>query len=117
MATMSNVSKAAIAGFAAGALVSTFAGFVFGGWLTTSKADSIAQSKVSDAVIAVLAPICADRFNGSSDRQAKLKELNGKNEWERAVFIEKGGWAKSSGNNEASRGVARACAELIVSDK
>ncbi len=72
MATMSNVSKAAIAGFAAGALVSTFAGFVFGGWLTTSKADSIAQSKVSDAVIAVLAPICADRFNGSSDRQAKL---------------------------------------------
>ena len=117
MATMSNVSKAAIAGFAAGALVSTFAGFVFGGWLTTSKADSIAQSKVSEAVIAVLAPICADRFNGSGDRQAKLTELKGKNKWERAVFIEKGGWAKSSRSNEASRGVARACAELIVADK
>jgi hypothetical protein len=117
MATISNVSKAAIAGFAVGAIVSTFAGFTFGGWLTSSKADSIAQSKVSKAVVAELAPVCADRFNRSGDKLAKLSELKGKNEWDRAVFIQEGGWAKSSGSNEASRGVARACAELIVAEK
>ena len=117
MVTISNVSKAAIAGFAVGAIFSTVAGFTFGGWLTTSNADSIAQSKATKAVVAALAPICADKFNELDDRLAKLTLLKEKNEWDRAVFIEEGGWAKTSGSTEASRGVARACAELIIADE
>lgn len=54
--------------------------------------------------------------NEGADRLAQLTQLTGKNEWERVVFIEEGGSAKMPGNDGASRGVARMCAELIVAE-
>ncbi len=114
---MTNVPKAAIGGFAAGAMFSALAGFTIGGWLTSSKAESIAEARATKAVVAALAPICAEKFNASDDRSAKLAQLREKNEWDRVVFLEEGGWAKTSESSRASQGVARACAELIVAGK
>jgi hypothetical protein len=96
---------------------SALAGFTLGGWLLSSKAESIAEARVTKAVLVALAPICAQKFNASDDRSAKLAQLREKNEWDRVVFIEEGGWAKTSESSVAPQGVARACAELIVAGK
>ncbi len=114
---MSNVTKAIIGGFVAGAIFSAAAGFSVGGWMTGSKAESLAQDRESSAVATALAPICVTNFNEAGDRSAKLSELKGRNEWQRTVFIEDGGWAKMPGGDKSNRSVARMCADLLIAEK
>ena len=42
---------------------------------------------------------------------ASFKELGELNSWKRAEFIEKGGWNKMPGQEEADYAVSRACAD------
>ncbi|MBU2533747.1 MAG: hypothetical protein KKB37_13480 [Alphaproteobacteria bacterium] len=109
--------KAPLLGALVGAIVSTVAGFTVGGWMTSSKADSLADKQSAAAVVSALAPICAANFKGDVDRATQLVGLKTKSEWEQVDFVEKGGWAKMPGSKETNRGVARACAEIIVAGK
>jgi hypothetical protein len=106
--------KAPLIGAIAGAIISTVAGFTIGGWMTSSKAESLANTRSTAAVVSVLAPICARNFKDGADQTDQLAALKSKSAWEQAAFIEKGGWAKMPGTTEISSGVARACAEIIV---
>jgi len=45
------------------------------------------------------------------NNEAKLKELQAVDSWQRAEFIEKGGWDKMPGQEKAGYAVARACAD------
>jgi hypothetical protein len=47
------------------------------------------------------------------NHEEKLKELAEVSSYQRANFIEKGGWDKMPGQEKASWGVSRACAEGI----
>lgn len=106
--------KAPLIGAMAGAIISTVAGFTIGGWMTSSKAESLADIRSTAAVISVLAPICAQNFKDSADQAAQLAVLKSKSAWEQEAFVTKSGWAEMPGVAETSSGVARACAEIIV---
>ena len=109
--------RAPLLGAVAGAILSTVVGFTLGGWMTASKADSVADARSTAAVISALAPICANNFKSGEGQAAQLTKLKATSAWQREAFVRKGGWANMPGVAKASSGVARACAEIIIAGK
>jgi NhaP-type Na+/H+ or K+/H+ antiporter len=100
-------------GAAAGCAITLVLGFGWGGWQLHSKAEKMAQEKANSAVVAVLAPICADNFQHAAGAKATLVELKATDSWKQDTFVEKGGWATFPGNAEPNRNVAEACAKML----
>ncbi len=71
---------------------------------------------VTKAVVAVLTPICVDRFRTAADVKVTTAALNATDSWGRYTFVEKGGWATFPGNKEPNSGVADACARILSGD-
>jgi hypothetical protein len=99
-------------GAAAGCAITLILGFGWGGWQLESKAQKTAEQSAIRAVVAVLAPICVDRFQRATDSKASLIALKATDSWKQDTFVEKGGWATFSGS-EPNRSVAEACAKLL----
>ena len=97
-----------------GAIVLAIIGFSWGGWVTGSTAQKMAEEMAEDAVVGRLAPICVEQYNQDSEKDEKLKELQDESSWKRGDYVEKQGWATMPGENEADRNVAKKCAELLV---
>jgi hypothetical protein len=57
---------------AIGAVASMVIGFSWGGWVTGSTANGLAAERADTAVIAVLAPICMEKFLQNGDAKANL---------------------------------------------
>ncbi len=112
-------TKPALWGAAGGALALAIIGFAWGGWTTGGKADLMAQTRANDAVVAVLAPVCVDKFEKASDAPANKAALMKVDSWAQAEFVEKGGWAASSPGStpEQMSAVAKACAALLAQGK
>ena len=68
--------KRLLQGAAAGAVATIVVGFYWGGWSLGSTADKIAKQRTELAVIAALAPVCADKFRGLPDAEAKQVALS-----------------------------------------
>ena len=62
-------------GVAIGAIASMAIGFSWGGWMLGSTANRHAAEQASTAVVAVLTPICVEKFLQNSDAQANLAAL------------------------------------------
>jgi hypothetical protein len=60
--------KRLLQGAAAGAVATMFIGFYWGGWSVGSTADKMAKERSELAVIAALAPVCADKFRTAGRR-------------------------------------------------
>ena len=99
--------KHGIWGLVIGAIITMIIGFAWGGWTTGGSS----QRRSEEAVLATRAAICVAQFMKQPNAQEKLKELKEISSWDRATFIEKGGWDKMPGEKEASSTVSRACAE------
>jgi hypothetical protein len=98
-----------------GAAALAFVGFQFGGWVTGGKASEMAQQKADRAVVAVLAPICVDKFRHAQNAEANLVKFNAINyAYEKGAYVSEGGWA-TFGDSKPNSAVAQACAELLVS--
>ena len=96
-----------------GAVVAMIIGFGWGGWTTAATTQKISE----EAVLASQAAICVAQFVKQPNHEEKLKEIEKTSSWERAKFIEKGGWDKMPGQKDADYGVARACVdglELLI---
>jgi hypothetical protein len=52
-------------GAAGGGVALAIVGFIWGGWTTTSMANKLADERADSAVVAVLAPICVEKFQQS----------------------------------------------------
>ena len=50
-------------------------GFSWGGWVTGATAHKLAADQAGAAVVAVLTPICVEKFLQNSDAQANLAAL------------------------------------------
>lgn len=109
--------KPACWGAVGGAAVVAFIGFNWGGWVTSATADQRAEHLASKAVVAVLAPICVDKFQQQTDSGANLAVLKKISSWQQGPFIEKGGWATMPGSKAPDSSVASACAELLNRSK
>jgi hypothetical protein len=99
-------------GAAAGCAITLVLGFGWGGWQLNSKAQKMAQERVNSAVVAVLAPICADKFQHAAGAPATLVKLKATDSWKQDTFVTDGGWATFPGS-EPNRNVAEACAKML----
>ncbi len=101
-------------GAAAGAAATIAIGFIWGGWVTGGTAKDMERKSANSAVIAVLAPICADKFRQANDATMKMTELKKVSSWQQDTFIADGGWATFAGKTSPEPGVAQACANLLT---
>ena len=84
-----------------------------GGWVTGGTARKTALRDVKEATIAVLAPICVDKFETNADAALNVSSLKKISPWQQASFIERVGWATMPGAVSSDMGVAQACAEIL----
>jgi hypothetical protein len=105
--------KPGIWGAVIGAAVISVLGFSLFGWTLDSTAEKMAKERALTAVVEVLAPICAERFQQQADAPAKLKEFGKASTWDRRSIIEKGGWATVPGTDTSNSAVVTACAERL----
>ena len=98
-----------------GAAAISVVGFSSFGWTLGSTAERMAKEQAQNAVVAVLAPICVEKFQHQTDAATKLIEFKKvSSSWDRRSFIEKGGWATTAGTGAPNTAVATACAERLV---
>ena len=70
-------------GAVAGAVATMFVGFYWGGWSLGSTVDKMAKEQSELAVVAALAPVCADKFRALPDFDAKKTALSKVDSWKR----------------------------------
>jgi len=99
--------KYGIWGLIVGAVITMIIGFAWGGWTTFGTTKKLS----AEAVLASQAAICVAQFMKEPNHEEKLAEFEKISSWERAKFVEKGGWDKMPGQKEADHGVARACSD------
>jgi hypothetical protein len=111
--SLTRLSQGAVAGFLATVII----GFNWGGWTLESTAKQMADKSANSALVAALAPMCADKFRQAADAKLNMVELQKVSSWMQDSYIEKGGWATFSGMTSPERGVAQACAHLLTAVK
>jgi hypothetical protein len=105
-------------GIAIGAIASMVIGFSWGGWVLGSTAHRLAADQASTAVVAVLTPICVEKFLQNSDAQANLAALREiSTNWQQGQYLEKGGWTTRPGATSSDYELARACAAKLIEAK
>ncbi len=111
-----NAEKIKIGVWAAigGAILTMIIGFAWGGWVTGGTAQSRSEKMSEDAVANRLAPICVAQFNQDSEKTQKLRKLEETDNWKRADYIEKQGWATMPGEEKPDSKVAEACVKLLM---
>jgi len=87
-------------------------GFSWGGWVLGSTAHRLAADQASTAVVAVLTPICVEKFLQNSDAQANLAALR-----EISTNWQQSGWATRPGATSSDYELARACAAKLIEAK
>jgi len=99
--------KFGIWGLICGAIIAMIIGFAWGGWTTRGGTEKMSD----EAVLASQAAICVAQFMKDPNHEQKLQDLGKMETWQRAEFIEKGGWDKMPGQEKAGSYVAQACAK------
>ena len=100
-------------GLGIGAVIAMIIGFGWGGWSTASATQKMTEKALLESRTA----ICVAQFMSDSSNSDNLLEFAKIDSWKRWELVEKGGWDKMPGQEEAGDGVARACAngiELLV---
>ena len=95
--------KYGVWGLILGAAIAIAIGFAWGGWVTRASS----QEATDAALLATRAEICGAQFSKAPDYEANLKEFEALDSWKRPDFIEKGGWDKMPGEQEASRSAVK----------
>src|SRR3981081_4465714 len=90
--SLTRLLQGAFVGFVATCIV----GFNWGGWTLGSTAKQMADNSAMTAVVAVLAPMCVDKFQRASDATNQLTELKKVGAWQQGTLVEKGGWATAT---------------------
>ena len=105
--------KRLLQGAAAGAVATMFVGFYWGGWSVSSTADKMAKERSELAVVAALAPVCADKFRALPDVAAKTVALSKVESWKREEEFPKE-FVTLPGETSPSSALVRACYALLV---
>jgi hypothetical protein len=103
-------------GAAVGAVATMFVGFYWGGWSLGSTADKMAKERSDLAVIAALAPECADKFRALPDADAKKAALSKVDSWKRGDEFPKE-FVTLPGESYPSSALVAACYTLLFAPK
>jgi hypothetical protein len=108
--------KRLLQGAAAGAVATMFVGFYWGGWSLGSTADKMAKERSELAVIAALAPVCADKFRALPDAEAKQVALSKVESWKRRDEFPQE-FVTLPGESYPSSALVDACYTLLLAPK
>ena len=108
--------KRLLQGAAAGAVATMFVGFYWGGWSLGSTADKMAKERSVLAVVAALAPVCADKFRAQPDAEAKQVALSKVDSWKRRDEFPKE-FVTLPGETYPNSVLADACYTLLFAPK
>jgi hypothetical protein len=103
-------------GAAAGAVATIVVGFYWGGWSLASSADKMAKQRSELAVVAALAPVCADKFRALPDAEAKKVVLSKVDSWKRRDEFPKE-LVTLPGDSYPSSALVDACYTLLFAPK
>ncbi len=105
-----------IQGACIGAVATMFVGFYWGGWTLPSTAEKMAKDQASSAVVAVLAPVCAEKFRALPDTDAKQAALIKVDSWKRRDEFPKE-FVTLPGETYPSTALVDACYTLLQAPK
>ena len=109
--------KRLLQGAAVGAIATIFVGFYWGGWSLGSTADKMATGQSKLAVVAALAPVCADKFRAQPDAAAKTIALSKEvYSWNRAKDFPKE-LITLPGETDPNSALVDACYTLLMAPK
>jgi hypothetical protein len=108
--------KRLLQGAAVGAIATIFVGFYWGGWSLGSTAEKMAKERSERAVIAVLAPVCADKFRALPDFEAKKVALSKADSWKRRDEFPME-LVTLPGESYSSSALVDACSTLLLAPK
>ncbi len=108
--------KRLLQGAAAGAAVTIIIGFGWGGWSLGSTAERMAKEQSDVAVVAALAPVCADKFRALPDAEAKTMALSKADSWKRGDEFPKE-LVTLPGQSYPSSALVSACTTLLLTPK
>ncbi len=105
--------KPALWGAAGGAIVwwvVLSSGF---GWTSAGTTLKLANGLAEKAVVAALAPVCAEKFNAQPDVAAKRVALNDTGSWQRRELFPKE-WVTLPGGSYPNSDLVDVCSDLIL---
>ena len=108
--------KRLLQGAAAGAVATIVVGFYWGGWSLGSTADKIAKQRTELAVIAALAPVCAEKFSALPDADVKKAALSKIDSWKRRDEFPKE-LVTLPGESYPNAALVDACSTLLLAPK
>jgi len=108
--------KRLLQGAAVGAVATIFVGFSWGGWSLGSTAEKMAKERSEVAVVAALAPVCADKFRALPDAEAKKVALSKVETWKRGEEFPKE-LVTLPGETYPSSALIYACSTLLLAPK
>ena len=108
--------KRLLQGAAVGAVATIAVGFIWGGWSLGSTADKMAKERSEVAVVAALAPVCADKFRALPDAEAKKVALSKVETWKRGEEFPKE-FVTLPGETYPSSALIYACSALLLAPK
>ena len=101
--------KPGLMGAAVGAVALAIIGFSWGGWITGSSADELANDRSEEAVITALTPFCVQNSAQDPNVEQTIAQMKSSRAYQRSDFIVKAGWATMPGDSEPNLVLARAC--------
>ena len=102
-------------GLAVGVIGTLIIGFVWGGWNTGGTVHEKVEAATVTAMVAVLAPICADKFERAAKADNNLiVKLTAADSWRRDDHLLKAGYATFPGGAEPNNDVANGCVKLLA---
>ena len=106
--------KPAFIGAVLGGLVTVIVGFNYGGWVSGSSAERMANQQSAAAVTAALLPVCVSQSKADPEAAAKAAQLGAlSSSYERRDFVMKAGWATMPAAQSPNSDLAAACAEVL----
>ena len=105
--------KRLLQGATVGAVATMVVGFTWGGWSLGSTADKMAKERSDLAVVAALAPVCADKFRALPDAEAKTVALSKAELWKRGEEFPKE-FVTLPGETYRSSALVNACYALLA---
>jgi hypothetical protein len=92
-------------------------GFKWGGWVTGSTAQLMADNGAADARTELAIASCIVRFGEGADVGVRLAKLKKTDSWMRGTYMEKAGWATPTGAEGPVQDAGERCAEQLLNPK
>jgi hypothetical protein len=83
------------------------------GWMSSGTAQKQAARLSDDAVVAALAPVCAEKFMAHPNAAVKKAALAKASSWDRRDVFEKQ-WVTPPGDQSPDMNLVNACSELVL---